>query len=109
MASREVSPFILSISPADVSISVAVVFAVKFDIGGFWGLPFGDDWEFNRGRGGGTPGVSARATNAPCYSMGPEEVCVERPLRTVSRGKIGCEGIGDCIVRQHFISTITNT
>ena len=40
VASREVSPFIFSTSPAAVvvSVSVAIVLVVKSDIGGFWGL-----------------------------------------------------------------------
>ena len=42
--------------------------------GGFWGFPFGDDWKFDWGRGGGTLGVSARAANTPCNSMGSKEV-----------------------------------
>ena len=58
-------------SPAAVAISVAVavVLVVKSGIGGFWGLPFGDDWEFDWGYGGGTPGVSTRATNAPSLTL----------------------------------------
>ena len=47
VASREVSLFIFS--PAAVAVSVVVVLVVKSDIGGFGGLPFGDDWEFDRG------------------------------------------------------------
>ena len=33
-------------SPATVAVSIAVVLVVKSDIGGFWGLSFGEDWEF---------------------------------------------------------------
>jgi len=41
VASQEVSPLVVSTSPATVAVvvSVAVVLVVRSDIGGFWGLP----------------------------------------------------------------------
>ena len=70
VASHEVSPFIFLTSLA----AVAVVLVVNSDIDGFRRLSFGGDWGSNQGRRGGMPGVSTRATNAPCNSMGPKEV-----------------------------------